>query len=285
MSRDTVSPASYECRIRMACEGDVGLRPAMERITSPLRTGRLESPGALTTRTPSFVPKYSPRSGFRFTSSRSPQGVPNDNSTPSQPGIAGAIRGMAIVMFGISIRNEPPRSSATSAAFFASPPRRYSTCTVSPGSSLRASSTSLALGPASSSSSGWAGAGDVHRHELLHGVHPLLPQFHEFGAAHGGFRHPHLRQLTVDDGNAILQRGRERRRTAARDPLVGVIALQLRLERRRLLFHPLELGGVDAPRRARPDQEQQRDTRRRGEAPRPPAAPLAAPLGAERVAH
>src|SRR2546430_16921730 len=34
-----------------------------------------------------------------------------------------------------------------------------------------------------------------------------------------------------------------------------------------------------------PDQEQQRDTRRRGEAPRPPAAPLAALLDAGRVAH
>src|SRR5438309_11466307 len=97
----------------MACEGEVGLRPAMERITSPLRTGRLESPGALTTRTPSFVPKYSPRSGFRFTSSRSPQGVPNDNSTPYQPGLAGAIRGMAHVRLGIYIRHEHPNDSAS----------------------------------------------------------------------------------------------------------------------------------------------------------------------------
>src|SRR5881398_71783 len=53
---------------------------------------------------------------------------------PAMPGWEGAIRGMAIVMFGISIRNEPPRSSATRLAFFASPPRRYSICAVSPGS-------------------------------------------------------------------------------------------------------------------------------------------------------
>src|SRR5439155_359623 len=121
-----------------AWAGLEGLRPPMDRITSPLRTGRLESPGALTTRTPSFVPKYSPRSGFRFTSSRSPQGDPNENSKPCIPGIPGAIWKVGIGTSGISIRNEPPRSSATSATFFVSPPRRYSTCTVSPGSSLRA---------------------------------------------------------------------------------------------------------------------------------------------------
>src|SRR5438552_3242496 len=257
----------------MACDGEEGLRPPIERITSPLRTGRLESLGAFTTRTPSFVPKYSPRSGFRFTSSRSPQGDPNDSAQPSMPAISGisaipgATRGIVIASLGISIRNEPPRSAAPSAT----------PITIHVGCIIRCSS--------GASQPHVSGAGDVHRHELLHRVHPLLPQFHEFGAAHGGFRHPHLRQLAVDGGNAVLQRGRERRRTAARDPLVGVVALELRLERRRLLLHPLELGRVDAARRARPDQEQQRDTCRHGEAPRPPAAPLAALLDAERVAH
>src|SRR5207247_783165 len=122
-----------------------------------------------------------------------------------------------------------------------------------------------------------SGASDVNGHELLHRVHPLLPQFHEFGAAHGSFGRPHLRQLAVDDGDAIFQRGRERRRAAARDPRGGVVALELRLERRGLLLHPLQLSGVDTPARARPDQEQQRDARRRRQAPRSPPAPASCP--------
>src|SRR6266576_2827604 len=151
----------------MACDGEEGLRPPIERITSPLRTGRLESLGAFTTSTPSFVPKYSPRSGFRFTSSRSPQGDPNDSAQPSMPGISGisdipgATRGIVIAILGISIRNEALNSSATRVAFLESPPRRYSSCTVSPGSSLRANSTSLAPGPDSSSASDLAPASDV----------------------------------------------------------------------------------------------------------------------------
>ncbi len=62
---------------------------------------------------------------------------------------------------GISIRNLEPRSAATKVACFVSLPRRYSTCTVSSGASLRASSTSFRPGPDSSSSSVFAAASDV----------------------------------------------------------------------------------------------------------------------------
>ena len=103
------------------------------------------------------MPKYSPRSEFKLTSSRSPHGVPNAKSQPSIPGM----RGMTVAIFGISNRNVAPKSSATSVAFFESLPRRYSICTVSPGSSLRASSTSLAPGPDSSSSSALAPVSEV----------------------------------------------------------------------------------------------------------------------------
>src|SRR5437762_348132 len=295
----------------MAWDGEAGFRPPTDRITSPALRGRLESAGARTTRMPSLVPKYSPKSGLRLTRSRSPQGEPKNSKFMS--GILGMTMVCGIVISGISTRKLEPRSSATRVAFFVSPPRRYSTCAVSPGSSLRASSTSLAPGPDSSSSSVLApasnaapmtihfrcitrcsfgasephvsGASDVNGHELLHRVHPLLPQFHEFGAAHGSFGRPYLRQLAVDDGDAIFQRGRERRRAAARDPRGGVVALELRLERRGLLLHPLQLSGVDTPARARPDQEQQRDARRRRQAPRSPPAPAAALLDPERVAH
>ena len=56
---------------------------------------------------------------------------------------------------GIVTANGPPpsTSSATRVACFASFPRRYSIFTVSPGSSARASSTSLIPGPDCSSSS------------------------------------------------------------------------------------------------------------------------------------
>src|SRR5207302_910188 len=59
ISIDTVSPFSYERRIRIACEGFAGFRPPMDVITSPPFSGRLESAGAFTTSTPSLVPKYS----------------------------------------------------------------------------------------------------------------------------------------------------------------------------------------------------------------------------------
>src|SRR5207249_12006273 len=71
ISIDTVSPVSYDRRIRIACDGLAGFRPPIDVITSPPFRGRLESAGALTTSTPSFVPKYSPRSELRLTSSRS----------------------------------------------------------------------------------------------------------------------------------------------------------------------------------------------------------------------
>src|SRR5947208_15090070 len=76
ISTDTVSPLSYERRIRIACDGFAGFRPPMDVITSPPFKGKLESAGAFTTRMPSLVPKYSPKSGLRLTSSRLPHGIP-----------------------------------------------------------------------------------------------------------------------------------------------------------------------------------------------------------------
>src|ERR1051325_1296158 len=57
------------------------------------------------------------------------------------------IAGIAIEGPGISIRMPPSRSCATSVACFVSVPRRYSTRTVSPGSSLRAGGTRPAPRP------------------------------------------------------------------------------------------------------------------------------------------
>src|SRR6266550_1351124 len=255
------------------------------------------------------------------------------------------------------------KSSATSVAFFVSLPRRYSICTVSPGSSLRASCTRLVPGPDSSSSSvlspasavplnlvmmsptlspafaagppgvtpsifapslstwesGWvftttpirprlsscktktpggrggrrgrcaarlagqaasmaaaitiqvrcmircsfgasqphvSGASDVDAHELLHELHALLPQCDEVGRTRLGLRGAQLRQLAVDDGNAVFQGGGERRGAAARHPPVGVVPLELLLQRRRLLFHSRQLGGVDGLRPERPEHEE-----------------------------
>src|SRR5438034_8102901 len=54
----------------MAWDGEAGFRPPTDRITSPALRGRLESAGARTTRMPSLVPKYSPKSGLRLTRDR-----------------------------------------------------------------------------------------------------------------------------------------------------------------------------------------------------------------------
>ncbi len=72
--------------MRIAWEADVGLRAPIAWITSPLLSGRLESAGALTTKTPSLVPKYSPRSGLRLTSSMSHQASPKQNENPPSCG-------------------------------------------------------------------------------------------------------------------------------------------------------------------------------------------------------
>src|SRR5437879_341342 len=159
-SMDTVWPDSSERRIRIAWAGEVGFRPPIERLTSPPFTGRLESAGAFTTSKPSFVPKYTPRSGFSPTSSRSPHGIPNENSKCCMSGMSG-MPGMP-GMPGITLTfGAQPKSSATRVAFLASLPRRYSIDTVSPGSSLRASCTSLVPGPDSSSSSALSPASAV----------------------------------------------------------------------------------------------------------------------------
>src|SRR5216117_1225936 len=360
ISIDTVSPFSYERRIRIACDGFVGFRPPMDMITSPPFKGSVESAGAFTTRTPSFVPKYSPKSELRLTSSRSPQGEPNI-SKRSMPSIGPqAISGGP----GISIWNFPPMSAATSVVCFVSLPRRNSTFTVSSGSSLRASSTSFLPGPDSSSSSGFtaasevplnfvmmsptlrpalsagppgvtpsilaptlsvsglasvltttpirprwslimnartrgsrggrggrsvpcavspaghaasatatmiqfrcmcdnlqglkphvSGASDVDAHELLHEVHALLPQCDEIGRTRLGSNGAQLCQLAVDDGNTVFQDGRERRGATARHPGVMVVALELLLQRGRLLLHARQLGGVDGFAPERPEHE------------------------------
>src|SRR6266513_667156 len=267
------------------------------------------------------------------------------------------------------------KSSATSVAFFVSLPRRYSICTVSPGSSLRASCTRLVPGPDSSSSSvlspafaagppgvtpsifapslstwesGWvftttpirprlsscktktpggrggrrgrcaarlagqaasmaaaitiqvrcmircsfgasqphvSGASDVDAHELLHELHALLPQCDEVGRTRLGLRGAQLRQLAVDDGNAVFQGGGERRGAAARHPPVGVVPLELLLQRRRLLFHSRQLGGVDGLRPERPEHEEPGERRSRSEARDAPPLAAPAPLGQNGVPH
>src|SRR5207247_1337965 len=186
---------------------------------------------------------------------------------------------------GISHWDIPPMFAATRVACFVSLPRRYSTCTVSSGSSLRASSTSFLPGPDSSSSSGFTAASEVPLNfvmmsptlrpalsagppgalgphvrgtrpadvqELLHEIHPLLPQVDEVSGVSLGLRGAQLCQLAVDDGNAVFQGGRERRGAAARHPSVGIVTPQLLLQRRRLLLHAGELGGVDRLRPERP---------------------------------
>src|SRR5213080_4374935 len=285
-----------------------------------------------------------------------------------------------------------PKSSATSVAFLVSLPRRYSICTVSPGSSLRASCTRLVPGPDSSSSSalspasavplnlvmmsptlspafaagppgvtpsifapslstwesGWvftttpirprlsscktktpggrggrrgrcaarlagqaasmaaaitiqvrciircsfgasqphvSGASDVDAHELLHELHALLPQCDEVGGTRLGLRGAQLCQLAVDDGNAVFQGGGERRGAAARHPPVGVVPLELLLQRRRLLFHSRQLGGVDGLGPERPEHEEPRERRGRGEARDAPPLAAPAPLGQHGVPH
>jgi len=54
-----------------------------------------------------------------------------------------------------------------------------------------------------------AGPGNPDAHELLHQVHPLLPEFQELGGAGLGRTRP--RQLAIDGGNPVFQGGRERR--------------------------------------------------------------------------
>src|SRR5437764_1081285 len=245
--------------MRIAWDWLVGFRPPIDRITSPPLRGRVESAGAFTTRIPSFVPKYSPRSGFRLTSSRSPQGSPNDHSK-SIPGMCG----IATMGPGISIRMAPSRSSATRVACFVSDPRRYSIRTVSPGSSLWARVTSLRPGPDSSSSSALMPPSDVPANLVM--MSPTL-------------------KLAVDGGDAIFQHRRERRRRTAHHPGVGVDALELLLERRRFLLDRSEICGIRLPGAERPEHEQPGDRRRRGHAPCPPAAAPPAPLHQHRIAH
>src|SRR6267154_2263768 len=295
---------------------------------------------------------------------------------------------------GISHWNLPPMFAATSVACFVSLPRRNSTCTVSSGSSLRASSTSFLPGPDSSSSSAFtaasdvplnfvmmsptlrpalsagppgvtpsilapilsvsglasvltttpirprwsfsmnartrgsrggrggrgvpcavspaghaasatatmiqfrcmcdnlqglkphvSGASDVDAHELLHEVHALLPQCDEIGRTRLGSNGAQLCQLAVDDGNTVFQDGRERRRAAARHPCVRVVALELLLERGRLLLHARELGGVDGFAPERPEHEEPGERRGRGEARETPPPAAEPPLGQNGIPH
>src|SRR5262245_27299116 len=127
-------------------------------MTSPPRRGSAESAGALTTRMPSRVPKYSPSSGLRVTRSRSHQESPKQNPNPRSVVANGGISGPISSPRAI-IGPSPPRqimgfdSSVTMLAVLVSLPRRYSTRTVSPGSRSPTSSMSLWPGPDSSSSS------------------------------------------------------------------------------------------------------------------------------------
>jgi hypothetical protein len=150
--------------MRRACASEVGARPSIDRMTSPALSGSVESRGVSRTSTPDFVPKYSPRSAFR-SASRSPRGSPSKrkcrspgppssiigmrgkNSGPGRPGIG------EVCIRHRRARPSSPRSCAITLVVRVSLSRRYSMLTVSPGSSLRASSTSFIAGPDSSSSS------------------------------------------------------------------------------------------------------------------------------------
>src|SRR3989441_3580054 len=132
-------------------------------MTSPALSGRLESAGAFTTRIPSFVPKYSPRSAFSLTRSSCNQLSPKQKRNPASIIIPGPRRwGMGVgAMGGATKLHAMSMSSATSVAVLVSLARRYSICTVSPGASLRASSISLCPGADSSSSSDFTPASPV----------------------------------------------------------------------------------------------------------------------------
>src|SRR6266550_1739934 len=295
---------------------------------------------------------------------------------------------------GISHWYIAPMFAATRVACFVSLPRRYSTCTVSSGSRLRASPTSFLPGPDSSSSSGFtaasevplnfvmmsrtlrpavsagppgvtpsilaptlsvsglasvltttpirprwslsmnartrgsrggrggrgvpcavspaghaasatatmiqfrcmcdnlqglkphvSGASDVDAHELLHEVHALLPQCDEIGRTRLGSNGAQLCQLAVDDGNTVFQDGRERRGATARHPGVRVVALELLLQRGRLLLHARQLGGVDGFAPERPEHEEPGEGRSRREARDAPPLAAPAPLGQNGLTH
>src|SRR2546429_83040 len=122
-------------------------------------------------------------------------------------------------------------------------------------------------------------------HELLHEIHPLLPQVDEVSGVSLGLRGAQLCQLAVDDGNAVFQGGRERRGAAARHPSVRIVTPQLLLQRRRLLLHAGELGGVDRLRPERPEQEEPGERRSRGEPRDAPPLAARAPLVQHGVPH
>src|SRR3989440_6227420 len=122
-------------------------------------------------------------------------------------------------------------------------------------------------------------------HELLHELHPLLPQFDELVGTARGVRRTHPRQLAVDAGDAIFQRGSQRRRPTAHHTRVGVYRPQLLLERRRFPLDRSEICGVCLPGAERPEHEQPGYRRRRRHAPCPPAAAAPAPLREHRIAY
>src|SRR6266571_6612581 len=129
-----------------------------------------------------------------------------------------------------------------------------------------------------------SGPRHVNPHQLLHEIHPLLPQFDELRRTRLRVRRPEAGELAVDDGNAIFQRGRDRRRPAAHHPRVGVVALELLLERRRFPLDRSEICGVCLPGAERPEHEQPGYRRRRRHAPCPPTAAAPAPRE-HRIAH
>ena len=97
-----------------------------------------------------------------------PHGRPNANSK-SSPGPSRILGIMSSIIPGpgVPAHAPPPRSSATIVAFFDSLPRRYSTWTVSPGSSARARSINFIAGPESSSSCAFAPASAVPRNRVM----------------------------------------------------------------------------------------------------------------------
>ncbi len=74
-------------------------------------------------------------------------------------------------------------------------------------------------------------------------------------------------------------------RSAGRASPVRIVAAQLLLERRRLLLHAGELGGVHRLRPERPEYQERGDRRRRGETRDAPTLAAPAPPGQDGVPH
>src|SRR5437588_905378 len=130
-----------------------------------------------------------------------------------------------------------------------------------------------------------SGPRHVNPDQLLHEIHPLLPQFDELRRTERHVRRPQSGRVAVDDGNALFQRCRECRQPTADHPGVGVVAVELLLQRRRLLLHTGELGRIRLASAERAEHEQPGDGGGRGHTPDAPALAPPPPPGHHDLAH